>query len=100
METDPKINRLPIQRGLQLNVTVDGQLVEAYVGETVAAVLLAAGYLQYRHTSQDHTPKNYFCGMGVCFNCLVSINGIPNLRACVTFVNDGMVIETGREANE
>jgi len=76
-------------------VTVDGQAVQAYLGETVATVLLAAGRQTFRHTDRLRAPRGLFCGMGVCFDCLVTVDGQPNVRACMTLVQPGMVVETG-----
>jgi len=94
MDERTKPTRLPLQRGPRLNVTVDGEAVEAYAGETAATVLLAAGHIMYQPVRDNHPVKSLFCGMGVCFNCAVTINGVPNTRACVTPVSEGMVIET------
>src|SRR5512136_278301 len=91
-----KGDRLPRKAGSPtVDVTVDGERVQAYLGETVATVLLAMGRLTFRHTERGHAPRGVFCGMGVCFDCLVTIDGQPNLRACVTSVQSGMVVETG-----
>ncbi len=92
--------RLPVERGQPIHVTIDGQPVEAFAGETVAAVLLVSGLYIFHHTKDAHNPRSLFCGMGVCFNCLLTINGVPNIRACVTPVVDGMVIETGWDSHE
>lgn len=92
--------RIPIERGQRLNVTVDHQPVEAYSGETVAVVLMTSGQIIFQQTELDHIPRSLFCGMGVCFNCLVTIDGVPNVRACVTPVTEGMVIETGWDTDE
>lgn len=81
-------------------ITVDGEPLVAYPGETVAAVLLAHGRRVFRHTHLEHAPRGIFCGMGVCFDCLVAVDGEPNVRACVTTVAPGMVIETGNGAHE
>ena len=89
-------SRLPRPTGSPMvTVTVDGDPVRAYPGETVATVLLAMGRRTFRHTDQLHAPRGLFCGMGVCFDCLVTIDGQPNVRACVTPVHAGMVVETG-----
>ena len=87
--------RLPlgdaIVRGPTVTVTLDGQPVTAYLGETVAAVLFAEGLAQTR-TTVSGEPRGVFCGMGVCFDCLVVVDGEPNTRACVTWVRDGMKV--------
>ncbi len=83
-----------------LTVNVDGQPVEAFLGESVAAALLASGRRTWRHTDKSHAPRGLFCGMGICFECLVTIDGVPNVRACTTPVQAGMVIETGGHPGE
>jgi predicted molibdopterin-dependent oxidoreductase YjgC len=82
-----------------LTVRVDGASVQAFAGESVATVLLALGRFAFRHTTKDHAPRGVFCGMGVCFDCLVTIDGVPNVRACMRSVQAGMVIETGEQPN-
>jgi predicted molibdopterin-dependent oxidoreductase YjgC len=77
-------------------VHVDGRPITAQAGETVAAVLLAAGIRAVRRTAQRGEPRGVFCGIGVCYECLVTVNGAANVRACVTVVAPGMEIETGR----
>jgi predicted molibdopterin-dependent oxidoreductase YjgC len=73
-----------------LHFTFDGQELPAYEGETVAAALLAAGRRTFRRTARRGEPRGPFCGMGVCFECLVCIDGRPNRRACQVPVADGM----------
>jgi D-hydroxyproline dehydrogenase subunit gamma len=85
--------RLPdghgIERGPAVTVLLEGRPVEAHLGESVAAVLLAEGIAATRTTPQG-APRGVFCGMGVCFDCLVVVDGRPNVRACMTWVADGM----------
>ena len=73
-------------------MTLDGRAVTAYEGETVAAVLLAEGHVATR-TTPGGSPRGVYCGMGVCFDCLVVVDGVPIARACVTWVRDGMTVE-------
>ncbi len=95
-----KCERLPRGTGSQtVQVVVDGENVPAYLGETVATVLLALGRLTFRRTDRGHSPRGLFCGMGVCFDCLVTIDGQANVRACLTPVQAGMVVETGGPAH-
>lgn len=77
-------------------IEVDGRPVAARPGMTVAAALLAAGRRTWRRTAQG-APRGLFCGMGVCFDCLLTVDGAPNVRACVTPVAPGMRVETERE---
>jgi predicted molibdopterin-dependent oxidoreductase YjgC len=89
------VSRLPLgpelERGPGVEIVLDGRPVEAYEGETVAAVLLAQGEIATRTTVKGE-PRGIFCGMGVCFDCLVVVDGVPNTRACMTWVRDGMVV--------
>jgi predicted molibdopterin-dependent oxidoreductase YjgC len=85
--------RLPLgsalERGPAVSMTVDGRPVTAYAGESVAAVLIAEGQVATRKTVGGE-PRGVFCGMGVCFDCLVVVDGVPNTRACMTWAADGM----------
>ena len=81
-----------LERGPSVELTVDGGPVAAFAGETVAAVLFARNMVMTRRT-QRGSPRGVFCGMGVCFDCLVVVDGVPNSRACMTWVSDGMRIE-------
>jgi D-hydroxyproline dehydrogenase subunit gamma len=85
--------RIPsIPRGAKVKILVNGRLHVAFEGETVHAALLAAGYRVLRKTLKTGQPRGIFCGMGVCYDCLVTIDGLPNQRACMTQVKDGMEI--------
>ena len=84
------------RRESAITVNVDGRPISAVTGETVAAVLLAEGILVFRYTAKRGEPRGVFCGMGICYECLVTVDGVPNVRACVTAVGPGMVIQTGR----
>ena len=67
---------------------------EAFVGQNVAAAILLNGNRILRSTRAAERPRGIFCGIGVCFDCLVVIDGIPNQRACLVEVGQGMRIET------
>lgn len=86
-----------VQRGRPIQIQVDGKPVEAYEGETVAAALLAAGIHTFRLSRKNQEPRGLFCGMGVCYECLVTVDGTHALQACLTTVAEGMQVETCRE---
>jgi aerobic-type carbon monoxide dehydrogenase small subunit (CoxS/CutS family) len=81
------------QRGQPVTISVDGKPVQAYLGETIAAALLATGQRAWRQTLQGE-PRGLFCGTGICFDCTVTVDGVPGVRACITPVAEGMVVET------
>lgn len=75
-------------------VTIDGGAFEAKAGDSVAAALLAAGIPAQRVSSVSASPRGPYCLMGVCFECLVTIDGVGNAQGCLVAVRDGMRIET------
>jgi len=76
-----------------IGITFDGRPIPALPGETVAAALAAAGIAAFRHTASG-APRGLFCGMGACFDCLVTIDGRASQRACLAKVRDGLVVES------
>jgi NADH dehydrogenase/NADH:ubiquinone oxidoreductase subunit G len=83
-----------IDRGPAVTILVDGAPISAHEGETVAGALLASGRRIFRHTRHGQ-PRGLYCGIGVCFDCVVTVDGTPGVRACLTPVSAGMVVETG-----
>ncbi|WP_422446196.1 (2Fe-2S)-binding protein [Thermoanaerobacterium sp. DL9XJH110] len=75
-------------------IIVDGREVPAIEGEPIAAALLAAGIKKFRETPKYHKPRGIFCAIGRCTDCVMTVDGVPNVRTCVTPVRDGMVIST------
>ncbi len=75
-------------------VSIDGQPIEAYEGETVAAVLFAIGRREVYAQPAPYSPNRVFCGMGVCMQCLMRIDKLEGVRACRTIVRQGMEIQT------
>lgn len=69
----------------------DGAEIEALAGETIAAALAASDIVSVRQ-ARSGAPRGPFCGMGACFDCLVTVDGRPNQRACLTKVADGMEV--------
>jgi len=82
-----------VQRGPKITLKVNDKKILAYEGESVHAALTAADIRNFR-TSKTGKPRGVFCGMGICYECLVTINNIPDQRACMTLVKDKMEIIT------
>jgi predicted molibdopterin-dependent oxidoreductase YjgC len=76
-----------------VEVTVDGERVPVAAGASVAAVLLARGRRAWR-TSLSGEPRGVFCGIGVCYECVATVDGVDGVRLCVTPVADGMEVVT------
>lgn len=92
IQEHPILGSLPTQR--KCTIIVDSIQIEAVVGEPILASLLAAGIYVTRSTEKYSEPRGLYCGIGVCTDCLVTADGVPNVRSCVTPVKAGMVIKT------
>ena len=77
--------------GRHIGFSFDGKPMAALEGETIAAALSAADIVAFRHTASG-APRGLYCGMGACFDCVVTVDGRIGQRACMTKVVDGMVV--------
>jgi predicted molibdopterin-dependent oxidoreductase YjgC len=77
-----------------VNISVDDKIIPAIEGEPVASALMASGIRVMRTTPKYHHPRGIFCAIGRCTDCAMTIDGVPNVRTCVTKVRDGMKLET------
>ena len=80
--------------GTAVTLKVDGKPIRARAGDTVAAAMLAAGLDHCRTTPVTGAPRAPYCLMGVCFDCLVTIDGIGSRQGCLVPVREGMAVET------
>ncbi len=88
------------EAGATVALTIDGRSVQARSGDTVAAALLAAGIERCRTTPVTGAPRAPYCLMGVCFDCLVTIDGVGSRQACLVPVRAGMTVETQQGKRE
>jgi predicted molibdopterin-dependent oxidoreductase YjgC len=77
-----------------LTIKVDGKAIRARLGDTVASAMLAAGLDHCRTTPVSGAPRAPYCLMGVCFDCLVTVDGVGSRQGCLAAVRDGMEVET------
>ena len=75
------------------HLSFDGRPLKAAPGQSIGAALAAHGITAWRSTRKGARPRGLFCGIGVCFDCLVTVDGAANQRACLVEVRDGMQIE-------
>ena len=75
-----------------INFQFEDESLIANTGQSVAAALLANQKRVMRETRIAEKPRGIFCGVGVCFDCLVVIDDLPNQRSCITEIKEGMVI--------
>lgn len=86
--------RLPDTNSAEVEILIDGEPYAARAGDSVAAALLASGRAASRTTAVRGVPRGPFCLMGVCFDCLVAIDGQPAQQACAIVVTPGMRVDT------
>lgn len=82
------------EKGRRVTFTFDGREMQGYEGEPVAAALKAAGVMTHRYTQKEHKPRGIFCAIGRCTDCVMVVNGKPNIRTCVTPLAEGMDVRT------
>ena len=77
-----------------VTIYYDGKPITAREGDMVASALMAAGIRSFRYTKRNHEPRGVFCAIGRCTDCMMIVDGRPNVRTCVTPVREGMQVET------
>jgi predicted molibdopterin-dependent oxidoreductase YjgC len=77
-----------------ITIFYEGTEIPAKSGEPIAAALLASGVRVFRETPKRGYPRGVFCGIGRCTDCVMVVNGRPNVRTCITPVQPGMKVET------
>lgn len=76
-----------------IGFTLDGVEMTAVEGQSIAGALIASGVMSWRRTRVDDRPRGVFCGIGACFDCLITVNDEPNVRACLAQLRDGDRVE-------
>ena len=82
-----------VDRGKCFEIEVDGERILAYEGETIAAALLAAGKRICRKTTKKKAPRGIYCGIGICFECRMIVDGKPNTRVCQTLATPNCKVQ-------
>lgn len=77
-----------------VDFTVDGNVLQGYLGEPIAVALKANGLMVHRYSSRKHEPRGVFCAIGRCTDCVMIVDGVPNIRTCVTPLAANMLIQT------
>ncbi|MHB1391531.1 MAG: (2Fe-2S)-binding protein [Clostridia bacterium] len=76
-----------------VKICIDGNELMVYEGEMIAAALIANDINIFRYTKHKHNPRGIYCGIGRCTDCVMMVDGIPNVRTCITPAKEGMIIE-------
>ena len=82
------------EKGRLVTFYFDGKELTGYEGEPIAAALKAQGVMIHRYTKKEHKPRGIFCAIGRCTDCVMVVNGKPNIRTCVTPLEEGMKVQT------
>ncbi|MDT0444762.1 (2Fe-2S)-binding protein [Streptomyces johnsoniae] len=77
-----------------LALTFDGTPLTARPGQSVGAALTDHGIKSWRGTRKEGAPRGLFCGIGICYDCLITVDGVPNQRACLVPARDGMELSS------
>ena len=86
----PILGKTKIRR--EMNFFFNGKCIKAYEGDTIASALLAEGIKIFRYSNKYKTPRGIFCAIGHCTDCAMKVDGIENIKTCVTLVKDGMIV--------
>ncbi|MGV8905667.1 MAG: (2Fe-2S)-binding protein [Acetobacterium sp.] len=83
-----------ITKGQLVTFNFDGKTMTGYESEPLAAALKVAGVMVHRHTQKENAPRGLFCAIGRCTDCVMVVDGQPNVRTCVTPLVAGMRVQT------
>ncbi|UCF97511.1 MAG: (2Fe-2S)-binding protein [Spirochaetaceae bacterium] len=92
IQLHPILGDAPQRKTVTINV--DGTHVSAYEGEMIASALMAAGIKRLRTTTKHGHSRGVFCAIGRCTDCVMEVDGRPNVRTCVTPVQHGMNVRS------
>jgi predicted molibdopterin-dependent oxidoreductase YjgC len=82
------------EKGQEVEFVFNGEMMKGFAGEPIAAALRASGVRIHRFTKKAHRPRGIFCAIGRCTDCVMIVNGVANVRACVTPLQASMDIRT------
>lgn len=85
---------ISFEKSRKVKFKFDGGEYEGFEGETIAAALHAAGIKVLGHSHRLNRPRGFYCAIGNCSSCLMTVNGEPNVRVCTEKLREGMVVET------
>ena len=71
----------------------EGEKVKGIEGDTIASALHALGIKTLSYSIKEHRPRGFYCAIGNCASCNMIVNGVPNVRTCITPLEENMVVE-------
>jgi len=95
-----RIKEHPVLESLDLGKAIsfefDGKTYEGYENDTIASALLANGVRTIRRHEETGNPRGIYCNIGHCYECRCTVNDVSNIRACLTPIEENMVIQSGQ----
>lgn len=85
-----------VRPGRRVQFEYEGRTFTGYEGEGVALALMRAGVTGTRLTPREKQPRGYYCGMGVCWDCVIDVVGVGSVRGCQHPVSEGLVVRAER----
>lgn len=95
IENHPVFGKLEKQK--KVTFQFDDKTVEGVEGDTIASALLANGIRTLRQHEESGTSRGIYCNIGHCLECRVTVNGETNVRACLTPIQENMIVESGKK---
>ena len=92
IQNHPILGESPV--GKSVTFTYDGRELTGYEGEPIAMALKVNGIMIHRYTAKQHKPRGIFCAIGRCTDCVMVVDGKPNIRTCMTPLKEGMDVRT------
>lgn len=80
----------------RINFTFNGEIITCDEGQSIAAAMISRGETVLRKTRIHGDERSIFCGIGICFDCVVTVNGVINQRSCLIEALEGMNVESSR----
>lgn len=81
---------------MAISFSFNGKEISCESGQSIAAALIASDYRELRKTRFGNEPRSIFCGIGICFDCIVVVDGVANQRSCLIEVAQGMNVESAQ----
>ncbi|QQK77731.1 (2Fe-2S)-binding protein [Salicibibacter cibarius] len=98
IHTHPVLDDLPLKG--EITFSFNGETLSAHKGDTIATALLANQIRTLRYHEESGSPRGIYCNIGHCFECRVTVNDYPGVRACLTLIEEDMVITSGEKLSQ
>jgi sarcosine oxidase subunit alpha len=81
----------------KISFSLDGKTITGFEKDSIASAIHAEGITTLSYSLRHNHPRGFFCGIGKCSSCLMQVNGIPNVRTCITPVQEGMIVQSQKK---